>query len=331
MRRKAAKQWVRGRGCLILFVILWLAASPLCFAGKYAADFLSIGVGARALALGGAAVATTGDATGTYWNPATLFRIERRALALMYAKRFFSFETYNFVSFVYAFEPVGHWGISWIRLGIDDIPIYGELKGDSESRIANIDLQPSAEPEGYFYDAENALFVSYSKVSPKPLSLGRISVTAAWGANIKYIFTRLGSARCTGVGFDLGMILTSTVNLGQISVGIVAQDAFATRLKWNTNHEDFIPLNLKAGISYTPAKGILSHFTGVFDLNTRYGFASHAGVEYRLHNLLTLRAGLHRMGYTAGVGLTVNQFRVDYAFTGEDLANSHHVSLNAVF
>ncbi len=39
---------------------------------KYAGEFLSIGVGGRALGMGSAAVALASDVTAGYWNPAGL-------------------------------------------------------------------------------------------------------------------------------------------------------------------------------------------------------------------------------------------------------------------
>ena len=325
--------------CFILFILTWFANPTMCFAGKYAADFLSIGAGARALALGGAAIALTDDATGTYWNPASLITIKKRSLALMHAERFSGLETYNFFSFVSEINPLGHFGISWIRLGIDDIPIYETLSGTLEERLGNPDLQPHPkgrgeyeEPLGYMQDVENALFLSYSRLaSEKPVLIGNIPITMSWGANVKYIFTRLGDATARGVGFDLATLLFVDFKSGQLLIGTVAQNAFAAEVKWNSRHEDIIPVNLRLGFAYTPAKGIFSNFTVAFALDTRYGLTNHIGLEYHLMNFLTLRAGMHQREYTMGAGLKIKKYCLDYAFTNEDLANSHQISLNINF
>ena len=46
-----------------------LTASAGTGFGKYAGEFMSLGVGARPLSMGGAYVALANDVTSGYWNP----------------------------------------------------------------------------------------------------------------------------------------------------------------------------------------------------------------------------------------------------------------------
>ena len=61
-----------------VMLALTTVALPLCSAAgetgiaKYAGEFLSLGVGGRALGMGGASVALANDVTAGYWNPAGL-------------------------------------------------------------------------------------------------------------------------------------------------------------------------------------------------------------------------------------------------------------------
>ena len=52
--------------------------------GKYAGEFMSIGVGGRALGLGGAYAALAHDITAGYWNPAGLSSLSYPQIALMH-------------------------------------------------------------------------------------------------------------------------------------------------------------------------------------------------------------------------------------------------------
>ena len=49
-----------------------LSFSIPAYAQKYAAEFITTGVGARALGMGGAYVAVANVATASFWNPAGL-------------------------------------------------------------------------------------------------------------------------------------------------------------------------------------------------------------------------------------------------------------------
>ena len=54
-------------------------------ADSHAAPYLRMGVGARALGMGGAFTAIADDATAAYWNPAGLVKIEHIEATFMYA------------------------------------------------------------------------------------------------------------------------------------------------------------------------------------------------------------------------------------------------------
>ncbi|MDZ7338396.1 MAG: hypothetical protein ONB30_07645, partial [candidate division KSB1 bacterium] len=75
----------------VVATILLLAQAVLAGqwrVGKYAGEFMSVGVGARALGMGGAHVAVAKDVTAGYWNPAGLAWVTFPQLAAMHAERF---------------------------------------------------------------------------------------------------------------------------------------------------------------------------------------------------------------------------------------------------
>jgi len=65
------------------FILFFLVSSSILFSqtkvGSTAAPFLNIGVGPRAIGMGGAFIATANDVTSLYWNPAGASRTESSA------------------------------------------------------------------------------------------------------------------------------------------------------------------------------------------------------------------------------------------------------------
>ncbi len=81
------------RSRLFLLVVGMLITLQVALAGgtkvrKFAGEFLSIGVGGRALGLGGAFVALANDVTAGYWNPAGLAQVNYPEFTLMHDERF---------------------------------------------------------------------------------------------------------------------------------------------------------------------------------------------------------------------------------------------------
>jgi len=137
---------------LCLASLICLSASG---AEKYAGEFLSLGVGARPLGMGGSFVAIADDATAAYWNPAGLGGLDRTEITFMHAG-IFGLDNYDFINYV---QPVGAgaFGLSWIRLGVADIPIT-ELPSSGNMSASN---RPYI--SGRMQNTENAFMISYGK------------------------------------------------------------------------------------------------------------------------------------------------------------------------
>ena len=145
-----------------LFVtLIVLAGSITTFAQKYTAEFLTTGVGARALGMGGAFVAIANDATACYWNPAGLSLLRQREVTMMHATRFSGIVHSNFVNFVYPDQKGSAFGVSWFRIGVDDIPKSTKLDEFNRPII-----------EGYMKNIDQALFLSYSRQAAEKLYIG---------------------------------------------------------------------------------------------------------------------------------------------------------------
>src|SRR5436189_12209 len=77
--------------------VLALLAAP-AFADKYAAEFLKIPVGPRAIGMGAAFVAVSDDATAPYWNPAGMVYLPYREVVAMHSEKFGSLANHDYLT-----------------------------------------------------------------------------------------------------------------------------------------------------------------------------------------------------------------------------------------
>ncbi len=80
----------------VLLLIFSSLTSAQTVIGKYAGEFLALGVGGRALGMGGAHVALVNDVTAGYWNPAGLAHMNYPQAALMHEENFGSLVNYHY-------------------------------------------------------------------------------------------------------------------------------------------------------------------------------------------------------------------------------------------
>jgi len=287
-------------GSLGIFVVFCLLLPTPVLAANSGA-FLRVGVGARALGMGGAFVALVDDATGVYWNPAGLSQLESREIASMYTNQFGLNCHYSFLAYGQSLGGAKSLGIGLVSLSLGQIPITGV---DERGRPVII---------GYANCSENALLVSYSQPLLKiPL-----------GLTIKGIRQVLADESSIGFGFDFG---TKIILFEKFSLGAVVRTGFVT---WTTGEREAFPTQVIVGIAYYPiAKLVLA-----FDIGWQrdLGPEIHAGGEYWLVPQLALRAGWDKGSLTGGIGVLIGKFKLDYAFMLHNLGFSHRLSLGVEF
>ncbi|HYM81420.1 MAG TPA: hypothetical protein VEY91_08415, partial [Candidatus Limnocylindria bacterium] len=110
----------------LLFLAAWLSPAP-AHATKYAAEFLKIQPGARAIGMGGAFAAVADDATAPFWNPAGMVYLPYREVIPMHSEKFGSLINHDFIGGVW---PLGGAngkraavGLALTRVAVDDIII----------------------------------------------------------------------------------------------------------------------------------------------------------------------------------------------------------------
>ncbi len=301
---------------------------------KYAGEFLSLGVGGRPRGMGGAYVALVNDVTSGYWNPGSLSKINYPQFALMHDAQFGNLVNYDYGSIGIPFGTNASFGISLIRMGVDDI---------SDTRNALIDLNGNGvldpgerlDPDKIttFNTSDYALYLTYGK---------KQSDKFTYGANLKIIRRNIAEASAWGMGLDLG---ASYNPFGTFFLGANLMDITSTYLSWTTGKKEVITPTAKLGTAYEVEflKGTL---TPAVDFDIRFenrrqsananlgpvSFDLHAGLEYSFKDLISIRTGYNELGsLTLGAGVKLPKINIDYSFAKydglEDLGNSHIISL----
>ncbi len=191
----------------------------------YSNEFLSIGVGARAQALGNSTVASSDDIFSTYWNPAGLAAVDSSAgliAGAMHAEQFAGVTKFDYVGVSLPIASGGRrLGVSLIRQGTDDIAnTLNLVEPDGTINYDNITT---------FAVADYAIAFSYAQ--PTRLLKNRVSV----GGNLKVIRRILGDfSQAWGVGVDVGARYAD----GPLRAGLVLRDATSTFNSWKTELSD---------------------------------------------------------------------------------------------
>jgi len=277
--------------------------------GTSSAQFLKLGFGGRAMAMGGAFVGLADDVTAVYWNPAGLVGINSRELCFMHQTLF---QDITFEYFAYA-QPLGKWGslgggMAYLHMdkftGRDQT---GEYTSDFTSSDMIITLS-------YAFQAGSNLFL---------------------GTSIKYIGEQIEDQDAKALAFDLGWLVRTP--LDKLRVGGTLQN-IGQDLKF-VSEAYGLPRFLKFGVAYSDTLGgspmnvAMDYFIPSDDENTL-----HLGMEYVYRNLAAARIGYgsgsdsdsnSKLGF--GVGLIVDRaqtYRLDYSFRPQGvLGDSHIVSL----
>ena len=332
---------------VIIIMVTLLNCTVAESASKYAGDFLTLGVGARPLGMGGSFAAIADDSTAAYWNPAGLGSLRHSEIAFMHSS-LGELDSYDFVNYIHPIGKSESIGLSWLRVGVDDIPI-------TSLRVASRSIGPTNRPEirETFSNTNNAFLLSYGRRIGFNLSSKRIDLLVGGNAKLIYI-SALGNRNAIGVGGDASILWTTDPKrASRFSIGVVAQDFFKTKLYWNNPPEhpdqaantDTINPNLKIGVSFSQdIVPLNSRVLLAVDTDSLYAFEMHYGAEYVFADLLSLRIGVQERNgantirlITAGAGfrlafLTGAAFSIDYAFLGNDeLGNSNRISLMTRF
>lgn len=323
---------------------------------KYSNEFLSIGVGARALGMGGAQVSAAHDVTSAYWNPAGLMGVQHKYEGmLMHAEYFAGIAQYDYLAFTTPLKGESQIAVSLIRFGVDDIPDTRFLY-DANGALNYNNIQ-------FFNAADYALLLTYAR---------DISDHFKVGANAKVIHRNVGKfASAWGFGLDLGGMYVKE----KLTVGLMLRDITTTFNAWAHNAElvrdiysqtnNEIPINSveitlpRAISSVTYSFGLGDNFSLLTALDLDMTFDGERntliststlsvdpkfGLELGFKKTAFLRGGMSNFQYikdfqgkeslnmmpSAGLGIFINEkFQIDYALS--DIGNVSDTPYSHIF
>jgi len=328
-------------------------------ASGQAGAYLKMGVGARALGMGGAFTAVADDGTAAFWNPAGLVQLDKKSISTMHTVLKLD-RTYNFINFV---SPIKNrnaaWGINYTRFGVDNMNethiwrytdnthtsasrtlTTGDTVKTTDGKMIPVTTGDSAISTTYtglsfsawktLYGGNNLEIFSTFDDTEWAMSLSyaqELNKKAYLGGNLKYLKQDLFDYSADSYALDLGLMFMAS---NKTRLGLSVRDIGA-KLKWDTpsGHSDKVPVTSTLGIAYSPIKSIniAMDYTDVNGGESIF----HAGVEGYIKGKFGVRLGTDDGDYTMGASVKASEWKIDYAFRDQELGNEHRLSATYSF
>lgn len=292
-------------------------------AGISTAQFLKIGVGGRAAALGETFVAISDDASALYWNPAGLAQFKSNQVIFSHNIWLVDIN-HDFLGAVYHLDSENTFGISLISLSMDKMPVTTEFApfGNGE----------------YFGFSDVALSLSYARKMTEQFS---------FGGTVKYIEETLDKLKMRGVMIDIGTYYRTGLGSTRFAVTVsnfgaeLAPDGEVVLVgkRKKSDWQSFAPPTIfRIGFAFEPYQNEEHSVTTSIQLNHPNDNSENVslGVEYSWNRMLFLRGGykinVKEQNYSFGAGInvpiTIAEFTFDYAFANfEQLGSAHRFSI----
>ena len=295
--------------------------------GTTAAPFLNIGVGSRAIAMGGAFVSAADDASALFWNVSGIARLNRNEVILDHAE-WIADINYDFAGVVWNMGPLGVLGGSFTSLSMGDMERTTEYQPEGTGEL--------------FSAGSFAIGISYARNLTDRFSIGFTG---------KYISEKIFNSGAHGVALDIGTLYTTPFHDMKIGMSIsnfgtkmqmqgrdmlVQYDIDPLRagnnanLNANLQTDRFdLPLMFRVGVSMELLRSRANHslLVAVDALHPSDNVESlNLGAEYRFMRMVALRLGYRQLfsrdseeGLTAGAGFQYRflgnlGLRLDYAY-----------------
>ncbi len=314
--------------------------------GTTAGEFLQIGVGPRAMAMGGAFVAAADDASALYWNPAGLAQMTTGE-ALASHSEWLADVNFDYLGVALHLGGFGRLGVALTMLSVPEMLVRTEDRQDGTGET--------------FDAADMAVGLTYARPVTDRFSIG---------ATAKYVRQRIWHSTAAGFALDVGTQFRTDF-FGGLTIG-AALTNFGSDLRMDgrdirtfhdpdprqegnnpripVNYETdawSLPLNFQFGITARPVDTRMHRITVSADaLHPSSNYESvNVGVEYGHRERFFLRGGFQSLflddaegGFTGGAAFYQplpyqgGLAKVEYAYraTGR-LGGVHIVGLSVTF
>ncbi|NNJ52980.1 MAG: PorV/PorQ family protein, partial [Ignavibacteriaceae bacterium] len=276
--------------------------------GISTAQFLKIGVGGRAAALGEAFVAIADDASALYWNPAGLAQFKKNEVIFSHNNWVVDIN-HDFLGVVYHLDSDNTLGASLTALTMDDMAVTTEYA-------------PFGTGE-YFSFTDIAISLSYARKMTEQFS---------FGGTVKYVEETLDKLKMRGVMIDLGTYYKTGLGSTRFAVTVsnfgaeLAPDGEIV-LVGNRNKSEWQsfapPTIFRIGFALEPYQNDEHRVTTSIQLNHPNDNSENLvlGAEYAWKELFLIRGGykfnVDEQNYSFGAGLNVpisfTEITIDYA------------------
>jgi hypothetical protein len=292
-------------------------------AGTSTAQFLKIGVGGRAAALGDAFVAIANDASALYWNPAGLAQFHENQIIFSHNMWVVDIN-HEFLGAVYHLDENNSLGLSLVALTMQDMKVTTEFA-------------PFGTGE-YFGFSDLGISVTYSR---------KMTDRFSFGGTVRYIEETLDKLKMRGLMIDLGTYYWTGLGSTRFAVTVsnfgnqLAPDGEVVlvgnreKSEWQTFSP---PTIFRIGFALEPIETEEHKLTTAIQLNHPNDNSENLalGVEYCWNKMLFARSGyklnVDEQNFSFGIGLNVPisfaKFNLDYAYSKfTRLGSTHRFSI----
>ncbi|MDR1323567.1 MAG: PorV/PorQ family protein [Candidatus Margulisbacteria bacterium] len=301
------------RKLLLIFLVVFLQSSLFAAVngpGTTGANYLKIGLGAKAAALGESYTAAADDTSSIYWNTAGLSAVRNPRVDFMQLNWLAGISAKT----IFGAAPLSDKDTFGAYIMMLDTP------KDKETVYAGGGSLTQYEETGKnFNSAISVLNLGYSRIISRSLDAG---------IGLKMISEDLAGEKADGLALDAGLIYKDLIP--NLKLGLNVQNIGLKNLR----PEEELPMTIALGAEYSTIflwnkLSLLLDAKLPNDNDPRFG----VGAEYWLGQYFAGRIGYNTFNQMSlGLGVAFANFNADYAYVPiDDLGVTHRISVGYTF